>query len=95
MSNLEVPMKLDLETAVRTLVVVSIAQSSAKLVRANLIVAVLARRFSSIPEEEVGQLVDTTILEVGGIIDRPAAEAAQDEIRYPTTIIPAPSLRLQ
>lgn len=63
-------MKIDLETAVRTLVCVAMGQSPGKQVTVGLIVAVLARKFSSFPEEHIAQMVARTVIEERGNVNR-------------------------
>ena len=59
-------MSIDLETATRTLVIVSMAQSPGQQVSANLIVAMLSRKFSDVPQDQIARLVTFTIIEEGG-----------------------------
>lgn len=63
------PMNIDLETAIRTLVCVSMGQNPEKRVSVGLIVAVLARKFSAYPEVHIADRVTQTILEEGGTVD--------------------------
>lgn len=69
-------MTIDLETAVRTLVCVAMGQHPRKRVAVDLIVAVLARKFSVFTEEHITELVIKTVVEEGGIVDmlNPAAD---------------------
>ena len=49
-------MEVDLETAARTLVVVAMGQAPGKRVTVGLIVAVLAGKFSTCPENRIAEL---------------------------------------
>lgn len=73
-------MIIDVETAVRTLVYVAMGQHPSKRVTVGLIVAVLARKFSAIAEEEIRKLVTRTVVEEGGTVDLldPAAGETAD-----------------
>lgn len=62
-------MTVDFDTAARTLVIVSMGQTREKRVTASLIVAVLSRKFSNVPEELINQIVNSMIIEEGGMID--------------------------
>ena len=62
-------MTIDLETAVRTLVCVAMGQHPRKRIAVDLIVAVLARKFSAFTEEHITELVIRTVVEEGGTVD--------------------------
>lgn len=62
-------MEIEFETAVRTLVCVAMGQGPDKRVTVGLIVAVLARKFSSFSEQQIAQVVIRTVLEEGGTVD--------------------------
>lgn len=80
-SDLEVHMDIDLGTAVRTLVCVAMGQSSEKRVTVGLIVAVLARKFSPLPEEHIAKVVTRTVIEEGGFVDRSIPGAMPIELQ--------------
>lgn len=63
-------MTVDLETAARTLVVVSMGQTPEKRVTASLIVAVLSRKFSNVSDEQIHKIVNSMITEEGGVMDK-------------------------
>lgn len=63
-------MNVDLETAARTLVVVSMGHTPEKRVTASLIVAVLSRRFSNVSDEQIHKIVNSMIAEEGGVMDK-------------------------
>lgn len=73
-------MTIDLETAVRTLVCVAMGQHPSRRVTVDLIVAVLASKFSAITEDDIRGLVTRTVLEEGGTVDLldPAADPVLD-----------------
>lgn len=75
-------MTIDLETAVRTLVCVAMGQHPSRRVTVDLIVAVLASKFSAITEDDIRGLVTRTILEEGGTVDLldPAAGPTADPV---------------
>lgn len=72
-------MEIEFETAVRTLVCVCMGQDPGKRVTVGLIVAVLARKFSNLPEEHIARIVTRTVLEEGGTVDLsiPATERVE------------------
>ena len=59
-------MEVDLETAARTLVVVAMGQAPGKRVIVGLIVAVLAGKFSTCPENRIAELVTRMVMDEGG-----------------------------
>lgn len=75
-------MTIDLETAVRTLVCVAMGQHLHKRVSVDLIVAVLARKFSAMTEDDICKLVTRTVVEEGGTVDLidPAAGDTADPV---------------
>ena len=75
-------MTIDLETAVRTLVCVAMGQHPHKRVSIDLIVAVLARKFSAMTEDDIRKLVTRTVVEEGGtnVLLDPAAGLAADPV---------------
>ena len=68
-------MEVDLETAARTLVVVAMGQAPGKRVTVGLIVAVLAGKFSTCPENRIAELVTRMVMDEGGtvVLGRPPA----------------------
>lgn len=62
-------MNIDLETAVRTLVCVSVGQDPRSRVSVPLIVAVLAGKFQAFPEAHITELVTRVVLEEAGAVD--------------------------
>ena len=68
-------MEVDLETAARTLVVVAMGQAPGKRVTVGLIVAVLAGKFSTCPENRIAELVTRMVMDEGGtvVLGRPTA----------------------
>lgn len=69
-------MNIDFETAVRTLVCVTMGQRRDKRVTVGLIVAVLALKFSMFPEDHIAQVVTRIVLEEGGTLDLTTAVKA-------------------
>ena len=61
-------MEVDLETAARTLVVVAMGQAPGKRVTVGLIVAVLAGKFSTCPENRIAELVTRMVMDEGGTV---------------------------
>ena len=61
-------MEVDLETAARTLVVVAVGQAPGKRVTVGLIVAVLAGKFSTCPENRIAELVTRMVMDEGGTV---------------------------
>lgn len=89
-------MSIDLETAARTLVIVSMAQSPGQQVSANLIVALLSGKFPDIPEPDISRLVTSTIIEEGGSLhQRPASEEPSIQVTEPMGAAPRHSVRLK
>lgn len=62
-------MEVDFETAVQTLVRSGVDQDPRKRVTIGLIVAVLSRKFSHFPEEQIYKAVNRAIVAEGGIVD--------------------------
>jgi len=79
-------MSIDLETAARTLVIVSVDQNREKRVTASLIVAVLSRKFSTVPDEQINQVVNSMIIEEGGVIDELAMNQEPVAVQKSTRI---------
>lgn len=79
-------MSIDLETAARTLVIVSVDQNREKRVTASLIVAVLSRKFSTAPDEQINQVVNSMIIEEGGVIDELAMNQEPVAVQKSTRI---------
>jgi hypothetical protein len=75
-------MTIDLETAVQTLVCVAMGQHPSKRVTVGLIVAVLARKFSAVTEDDIRKLVTRTVVNEGGTVDLldPAAGPSADPV---------------
>lgn len=89
-------MSIDLETATRTLVIVSMAQSPGQQVSANLTVALLSGKFPDIPETEITRLVTSTIVEEGGSLhQQPVSEKAPADVPEPMGAVPRSSVRLR
>lgn len=89
-------MSIDLETAARTLVIVSMAQSPGQQVSANLIVALLSGKFPDIPESEIARLVTSAIIEEGGSLHRrPVSEEPPAHVPKPMGAAPRHSVRLK
>jgi hypothetical protein len=66
---MDVPMNIDFETAVRTLVWAAMGEDPHGRVTVGLIVAVLARKFSVFTEEHIAGMVARIVLEEGGNVD--------------------------
>ena len=62
-------MDIDLETAVRALVSAAMGQGPDRRVTVGLVVAVLARKFSVIPEEYIAQVVSRAFIAAGGTVE--------------------------
>lgn len=61
-------MNVSFNEAVRTLVHVSMALHPSKSVEVGLIVAVLAPKFSHLPEQDIARIVTGQVLEGGGTV---------------------------
>ena len=77
------PMDVDFEYAVRTLVRMAVAQDPDTPVTIGLIVAVLAPKFSNLAENDIARFVISAVIEEGGAVDQSMATPDPMATRQP------------